>query len=107
MNAFSRLASVLGTDKAQHLLVGTAIGLVATPFAAQAGPLVAAAASTALAAVAGAAKELADHLANKAAAEQGLPAPHSVELLDFLATTAGGAYAGAIVAAGLVVAAHA
>jgi hypothetical protein len=44
----------------------------------------------ALCAVVAALKEYTDWTANNRAAEQGLPPPHSVEFLDFVATVAGG-----------------
>ncbi len=52
-----------------------------------------------LALAAGVGKELYDYIANAKATKAGLPPPHSVELLDAVATVIGG-FAGALVAYG-------
>jgi hypothetical protein len=80
----------LPQDKANHLIWGAILALgvycvalaLNLPFAAEL--------SLGTAFLAGIAKEVADKVANIQAAKLGLPAPHSVELYDALATTAGG-----------------
>jgi hypothetical protein len=81
----------LPQDKANHAVYGAAIFLAASLF----GHLVHVPYTTDVAllvtAAAGALKELSDYILNKRAISQGLPPPHGVEFLDFLATTCGGA----------------
>jgi len=71
-------------DKANHIAYGAAIACAATLLH---NPMHAAALVVAVAF----AKEAADWLLNRRAIAAGLPPPHGVELLDALATMAGGA----------------
>jgi len=75
----------LPTDKANHFIYGSVIFLAAM--------LVLHTPLFCLAAVLGfaVAKEALDYMQNQAAKKEGLPAPHGVEILDVVATTAGGA----------------
>ena len=78
-------------DKANHLLFGGAIALLAALLATAAGLAPKAGAmALAAAAAAGVAKEGVDWWANRQAARAGLPLPHQVELWDALATAGGG-----------------
>lgn len=83
------LPSIPG-DKANHFLYGALIALAAYAAGLLALPTLAAQAALAAAVVAGVVKEGADRWANLQASRQGLPPPHGVELLDAVATAAGG-----------------
>lgn len=74
----------LPSDKANHFFYGALAFNAALPLSNS---------TTALALVAAlaVAKEAADWLSNQRARAAGLPAPHGVELLDAMATFAGGA----------------
>jgi hypothetical protein len=88
-------------DKAMHALTGLAIFILSAGLAhlalwsisiqALAASWLAGAIGIAASAAAGILKELEDALLNRAAIEDGLAQPHSVEGMDFVATLAGGA----------------
>lgn len=73
----------LPQDKANHLLYGALAFNLAYP-------LTDAFAALAIVAALAVAKELSDWALNRRAQAAGLPAPHGVEVLDALATLAGG-----------------
>jgi hypothetical protein len=78
-------------DKANHFFFGALAGLAAAALACAAGrPQLAGPAALAFASLIGIVKEGADSWSNRQAAKQGLPPPHSVELLDAVSTAAGG-----------------
>lgn len=80
----SWLRSTIPVDKLAHFFAGAIIAAPFWLFAAQ--PLHGLIAAT----LAGFGKELVDHFNNRKAEENGKPAPNSVELLDAVATAAGG-----------------
>lgn len=80
----------LPSDKANHIVYGAGIALVAYLMGLMLLPQYAAQIALAAAVVAGAGKEVADRWANIQAMRVGLPPPHGVELWDALATWAGG-----------------
>lgn len=81
----------LPQDKANHLLYGALVGLLAYALARALTAPYAAWLPWGAATLVGAAKEAADHLGNLRAARAGMPTPHGVEWADFAATAAGGA----------------
>ena len=81
----------LPADKANHVIAGALVFLPVAIAVALAGHAQYARPAGAVAAlVAGLLKELADWLANRHLAQQGLPPAHGVEVADAAATTAGG-----------------
>lgn len=78
-------------DKCSHVLYGAAVFAAFGAVASLAGSQYPRSIGLACAVVVGAGKELADHIGNMRAARDGLPAPHSVEWLDAIATLAGAA----------------
>lgn len=70
-------------DKANHFIYGAAFFALVVHLVEPQYALLATA-------VLGVAKEIADVVANERASARGLPPPHGVELLDAVATTAGG-----------------
>ena len=74
-------------DKANHAIYGAVVFCVVFALTRR---VPVAAAVVVLVAVG---KEIADRLANRRAAKAGLPAPHGVEMMDAVATCAGGALA--------------
>lgn len=75
----------LAADKANHVIYGAAVFCVAAAFAGEHARIAGMAAAVALAI----AKEAADWLRNRRVYYSGMPAPHSVEWRDALATVAG------------------
>lgn len=95
------LVPVLPQDKANHVVYGAVIALLATGGAVAlqfVGVVVPAVyVGVAVAALAGAIKEGADWLSNRAARLAGAQPTHGVEFLDFFATACGGAIVSAAV----------
>ncbi len=92
---------MLRQDLANHCIYGNAAGLVGAAAAATLGhPELSGWSANAAALAAGIVKELADWLANRAAIAAGLPAPHSVDMDDMLATWMGGLQVQAALAIG-------
>lgn len=104
-----RLLGLAYTDKAMHFFIGAVLSVLgaAVALALKAGPLGIWLGATLVALLAGLAKEALDAWANHKARAAGTAPPHTVDPADVLATTLGGMYVGALVAAGIVVASHA
>jgi hypothetical protein len=77
-------------DKANHVVYGAAIALVAYAVLLAIGTPHAAWFSMLVVALFAVGKEIHDRLKNRAAERAGLPPPHGVELMDTVATLAGG-----------------
>jgi hypothetical protein len=84
---------IIPQDKANHAIYGAAIFSAALLVAHHFVPLFEIYAAAAAVVLAAFGKEAADRLANWRAARAGLPAPHGVEMMDAVATCAGGALA--------------
>lgn len=78
---------IIPQDKANHAIYGAVVFCVVFALTHR---VPVAAAVVVLVAIG---KEIADRLANRRAAKAGLPAPHGVEVMDAVATCAGGALA--------------
>lgn len=86
-------------DKANHYFYGGQVGMVAAITSALLGhPETAGLFANLAALAAGCVKELIDWLANRAAVAAGLPAPHTVDPNDVLATWLGGLQVQAVLA---------
>ena len=84
-------------DKAQHFCYGAAAGFSAAALSHIIGhPEFAGMAAITSATLAGATKEIVDHVLNLRAARAGLLKPHSVTMGDFVVTILGGVAVGAL-----------
>jgi len=84
---------VIPQDKANHAIYGAVIFCVVFALAHQFVPIYQAHIAAAAVMLAAFGKEAADRLANWRAARAGLPMPHGVEMMDAVATCAGGVLA--------------
>jgi hypothetical protein len=92
-------------DKANHMVYGSLLGLLAVGVSLLLGqpPVMAALHALTFTTAVGALKELSDRVANENRLAVGLPTEHEVELNDFLATVAGSVpVAAAVAAAGVM-----
>jgi hypothetical protein len=80
-------------DKANHAIYGAVIFCAVFALAHQVLPLFQTHIAAVVVVLAAFGKEAADRLANWRAQRSGLPAPHGVEMMDAVATCAGGALA--------------
>jgi len=84
---------VIPQDKANHIVYGAVIFCLVFALAHRFVPAYQLYVAIAWVVMAAFGKEVVDHLANLHAQQAGLPAPHGVELMDAVATCAGGVLA--------------
>lgn len=108
MNLYDRLLSFAPADKVQHFLAGAVLAVVgaALALAFLGTPSGVFLGATLAALLVGVAKEVLDAWDNVLAARAGEAPRHGVELMDTITTMLGGMYVGALLAAGIMVAAH-